>query len=192
MPMLACARRRAGARPTSRASRCTAAAALLAAAAAIAPAAPAHAAGNACAAAAVAPGAAPNARLRRALRCLINAERARHGLRRLRASRHLGAAARRHASDMVARDYFAHDRPGSTLAGRVRAAGWTGAEAAEALSWGCGGRGAARAVLDGWLASPEHRAIVLGPYKRAGVGLAIGTPVGLACSGAGTWVLDVG
>jgi uncharacterized protein YkwD len=92
---------------------------------------------------------------------------------------------------MVSRRYFAHERPGSTLLGRLRAAGWTGAAAAETIAWGCGGLGTPRAVLDSWLASPTHSEIVLGRFRRAGIGLALGSPLPLDCHGAGTWVLDV-
>jgi uncharacterized protein YkwD len=95
-----------------------------------------------------------------------------------------------HAADMVRRHYFAHERAGWTLAGRMRIVGWTG-RVAEAIGWGCGGLGVPRAIVASWLASPTHRAIVLGPYRRIGVGVAIGA-VQSACSGAGTWVLDVG
>ena len=188
----ACARRRAGARPTSRARRSAGTVLAVAAACALPAAAPAHAARQACATASAAPGSAGNSELRRALRCVVNAERARHGLGPLRASRRLGAAARRHAADMVSRRYFAHERPGWTLPGRLRAVGWAGASAAETIAWGCGGLGVPRAVLDGWLASPSHRAIVLGRFNRAGVGLALGSPLPVDCRGAGTWVLDVG
>ena len=188
----ACEPRRACATATGR-SRCRCAAALLVTAACALPAAaPANAARQACAGAAGVPGTAGGAALRRALYCLINAERARQGLRALRRSRRLAGAAGRQASDMVMRGYFDHERAGWTLHGRLRAAGWSGGLAAETIAWGCGRLGVPRAVLDGWLASPPHRQIVLGPFSRAGVGLAIGSPGPLGCSAAGTWVLDVG
>ena len=180
MPLNACVRRR------------TATVIAVAAACTLPAAEPANAARRACAAAAAVPGSADDATLRRALRCVVNAERARHGLRALRPSRRLGAAARSHAADMVGRGYFAHERPGWTLPGRLRAAGWTGVASAEAIAWGCGHLGVPSAVLDSWLASPPHRAIVLGRYNRAGVGLAVGSPLAIDCPGAGTWVLDVG
>jgi uncharacterized protein YkwD len=192
MPPSACVRRRAGARPKSRARRRAAVVAVTAAACALPGAAPADAARQACAAAAGVPGATDGTALRRALRCLVNVERAGQGLRRLWGSRRLGAAARSHAADMVSHGYFDHERPGWTLLGRLRAAGWTGGTAAEAIGWGCGGLGTPRAVLDSWLESPPHRQIILGPYNRAGVGLAVGSPLAIGCTGAGTWVLDVG
>jgi uncharacterized protein YkwD len=187
-----CARRRSRARRRCGVRGRHAAAALVLSAAALSAAVPAPASAQACAAASAAPGAADSGVLRRALRCLVNAERARNGLRPLRGNRRLGRAASGHAADMVARGYFAHERPGWTLPGRLRAAGWSGGAAAEAIGWGCGGLGVPRAVVDSWLKSPPHRAIVLGRYNRAGVGLAVGSPLPLACPGAGTWVLDVG
>jgi uncharacterized protein YkwD len=93
---------------------------------------------------------------------------------------------------MVRRGYFAHERPGWTLRGRLRAAGWTGSAAAETIAWGCGSVGVPRAIVDGWLASPPHRDILLGRYRRAGIGVAVGAPYATDCPGAGTWVMDAG
>jgi uncharacterized protein YkwD len=146
----------------------------------------------ACAAATAEPGRRARPALRAAMRCAVNAERTANGLGTLRSDRRLSKAARRHARDMVRRGYFAHERPGWTLAGRLAAAGWSGAGAAEAIAWGCDGRGSALATLRAWLESPPHREIVLGNYARAGIGLALGTPTREGCGAAGTWVLDVG
>jgi uncharacterized protein YkwD len=169
------------------------AASLVAALVALAQPAAAPAQDRACPDASSAPGSVADGELRRALRCLVNEERARHGLRPLRGSTDLREAARSHAADMLERGYFAHERPGWTLAGRLRAAGWNGSVAAEAIAWGCGGLGVPSAVLAGWLASPPHRAIVLaGRFTRAGIGLAAGAPYATDCPGAAMWVLDVG
>jgi uncharacterized protein YkwD len=146
----------------------------------------------ACTAATAQPGERPRAILRGALRCAVNAERGARGLGRLRPDRRLGRAARRHARDMVRRGYFAHERPGWTLAGRLADANWTGTRAAEAIAWGCNGRGSPLATLRAWLDSGPHRGIVLGRYKRVGIGLALGTPGDHRCGAAGTWVLDTG
>jgi uncharacterized protein YkwD len=164
----------------------TAAVAMLAAGAA-----PAGAAQQACAAAAGDPGAIAASALRAALRCVVNGARAQHGLAPLRADRQLARAAQRHAADMVHRGYFGHDRPGWTLPGRLRAAGWSGTTAAEAIAYGCGGLGTPQETLTSWLNSAPHRAIVLGRYRRGGVGLAAAAPFPGDCAGAGTWVLDV-
>ncbi len=146
----------------------------------------------ACAAADFGPGAFPRAALRAALRCVVTAQRAAYGLAPLRPARSLARAAGRHARDMVRRGYFAHERADSTLPGRLRAARWHGARSGEAIAWGCAGLGAPRAILQAWLLSPLHRAIVLGDFRSGGIGFAAGAPAPAACAGAGTWVLDVG
>ncbi len=184
-----------GARPDRRAlplAACVALPVVLALAVTAAPASAATSArAAACAGAAAAVGSVPGAAMRAALQCVVDAERARHGLGPLGSDARLARAARRHARDMVRRGYFAHERAGWTLAGRLRAAGWTGVRAAEAIAWGCGARGTPLATVASWLASPPHRAIVLGRYRRAGIGLAASAPTG-RCAGGGTWVLDTG
>ena len=53
--------------------------------------------------------------------CLVNAERAKRGLKAVTRDADLGQAARRHARDMVRRGYFSHVSPGgSTLGDRLR------------------------------------------------------------------------
>jgi uncharacterized protein YkwD len=163
----------------------TLAVALVAVAAALP--APAHAA---CANANAAPGSAGDAELRRAVRCIVNEERTRRGLRPVRAQRSLGEAARGHARDMVRRGYFAHEREGSTLRSRLDDAGWDGHNAGETLAYGCGSVGVPRAIVDGWLGSDGHREILLSRrYRRAGIGLATGMPYPTDCPGPGTYVM---
>ena len=177
-------------RPCTR--RLAVAATLAALAVALPAAAPASAAAQACAAANATPGAVGSVTLRRALHCIVNAERAARGLRSLRGSRRLARAARMHATDMLAHHYFAHERAGWTFAGRMRTVGWVG-RAGEAIAWGCGGLGVPRAIVDSWLASPPHRAIVLGSYRRLGIGLAVGSPAGGCRGGApGCWTSAAG
>jgi uncharacterized protein YkwD len=147
----------------------------------------------ACPNADAAPGSVGAGELRRAVRCIVNEERARRDLRPVRAQGALGEAARAHAHDMVRRGYFAHERPGSTLRSRLRDAGWDGHSAGETLAWGCGGLGVPRAIVDAWLGSDGHREILLSRrYRRAGIGLADGLPHESDCPGAGTWVMVFG
>jgi uncharacterized protein YkwD len=146
-----------------------------------------------CANADAGPGEVSNHELRRALRCIVDEERAAAGLAPLRPQHELHVAARRHARDMVKRRYFAHEREGSTPRSRLRDAGWRGYAAGETLAWGCGSLGVPRAIVDGWLGSPAHRDILLSRrYKRVGVGLAAGAPYATDCPGAATWVLVLG
>lgn len=133
----------------------------------------------------------------RTLRCLIDGVRREHGLRAVRSNRRLALAARRHAQDMAAHDFFAHVSPGgATVESRVKRAGYLGGVhewwLGEALAWGQARAGAPRAILKGLLASPPHRAILLDPaFRDLGVGVAKGTPAGSG-HGALTVTLDFG
>jgi uncharacterized protein YkwD len=154
----------------------------------------------ACAHASAQAGAATDADLRDAVRCLVNGQRAARGLPALRASGRLTTAAQRHSADMVRRRYFAHVTPeGWTLTDRVR---WTGYLAGtgdwslgEDIAWGTGALGTPAAIVRAWMASPPHRAVVLGrSFREAGVGIARGVPLdGVAGADIGaTFVLDAG
>jgi uncharacterized protein YkwD len=135
---------------------------------------------------------ASRARLRSALLCLINRERARRGVRPLRHDRRLVRAATRHARDMVRRRYFGHQRSGGPdLHARLARAGWRGTAWGETIAYGCGASGSARAIVRSWMASGGHSAILLsGRYGRGGPAVAKRAPV--RCRGGATWVLDVG
>jgi uncharacterized protein YkwD len=124
--------------------------------------------------------AAPETTMRhvRATYCLLNRARALRGLRPLRGNGRLGAAAGAHARDMVARGFFDHVSPeGSTPESRARSVGYGGARmtAAETICWGDGAASTPLAIVREWLASPDHRAIVLEPgFREVGIGVAPG------------------
>jgi uncharacterized protein YkwD len=107
----------------------------------------------------------------------MNQVRMAAGLRPLRFDDKLHAAARAHSADMIRRGYFGHgafDRRISSFHVRARTIG-------ENLAWGTGPYSAAKAIVQEWLASPEHRANLLRPgFSRVGVGSAVGTFVGRA------------
>jgi len=101
---------------------------------------------------------------------IINRIRARHGLRRVRASRSLSRAAAEHSSDMLRRNFLGHaSSNGTPMSMRVRRytrARWIGENIA-AVS----GRRTARRVVRMWMHSPPHRAVLLAPAgRRIGVG----------------------
>ncbi|HEY5661788.1 MAG TPA: CAP domain-containing protein [Gaiellaceae bacterium] len=111
----------------------------------------------------------------------MNAVRKSHGLRPLRVDFHLVSAARGHSSDMMRRQYFAH----GAVAGRAVAAGAHGPLFGEDLAWAT--RITANWVVGAWLASPEHRAILLRPgFRRVGIGYAFGTFIGHGGAGVVT------
>jgi uncharacterized protein YkwD len=118
----------------------------------------------------------------RATLCTLNAERARHGLPRLKLNKKLSTAARRHTRDMVRRDYFAHDSlGGGTFLDRIRRSGYLkGARSwsvGENLAWGSRERSAPRAITSMWMNSAGHRANILSPaFREVGIGFSIGAP----------------
>jgi uncharacterized protein YkwD len=128
---------------------------------------------------------------------LLNAARAAHGAAPLRPNPRLALAARRHSRDMVAHHYFSHDsRTGEPFSARIARTGWMRSRArwhvGETLAWGLGARAEPRAIVAAWLASAEHRRIVLAPrFHLVGTGVADGTPFGSRRAGR-TFTADFG
>lgn len=139
----------------------------------------------------------PEPNVRSALRCLVNATRAQHGLRALRSSARLNRAADAHSADMVARGYFAHVTPeGRSVTDRVRATGYLGGSSdwalGEDIGWGTGSASTPASIFQAFMNSPPHRRVILSrAYREVGVGVAPGVPAAGEGSGA-TFVLDFG
>jgi uncharacterized protein YkwD len=133
---------------------------------------------------------------RSALLCTVNAERSALGLTAYGETATLSDAAQGFGDAMVAQSFFDHVSPaGSTLVSRARAAGWIPVNGSysvgEAIAWAGAPLDTAAQVVDGWMNSPPHRAILLSDtFREAGLGIAQGIPVG-AGPGA-TVVLDAG
>jgi uncharacterized protein YkwD len=168
---------------------------LLAVAALAAAAGPARGQAGACAAAAVPLGFAGDLAVESAVNCLVNDIRESHGLPALVHSAELQGIAERHGTDMVTRRYFAHVSPsGGTVDKRARRAGYLDGPCwvlGEDLGWAPASISSAQAVVDAWMESPSHRAVILDPrFREIGVGLVGAAPVGHA-PGA-TFVLEVG
>jgi uncharacterized protein YkwD len=129
-------------------------------------------------------------RFGRALARLQNAERRRHGLRRLPLNRKLARAARRHARDMVHRHYFGHMSPANRdVVDRVGVTGYNRGPftAQENLYWWRPRRSPA-VVLRAWMASATHRANILNPaWNHFGVAVVMRSPFG----GGGITVVGV-
>src|SRR5688500_7660921 len=86
----------------------------------------APAAASACSGADSAPASLGETGTARATLCLLTSERAARGLPKLRSASRLRRAAGRHAGDMVARRYFAHDsKSGASFVTRIKRTGWT-------------------------------------------------------------------
>ena len=103
----------------------------------------------------------------------MNGVRNSHGLAPLRIDYRLVRAARGHSADMMRRQYFAH----GSVAGRAAAVGARGPLFGEDLAWATGLT--AQWVVDRWLTSPRHRAVLLRPgFRRVGIGIVFGTFIG--------------
>jgi uncharacterized protein YkwD len=156
-------------------------AALVAATALLIAAAPARAAG--CPNADAGAGEASQQALADATLCLINDEREAHGLHALSASTPLADTAFKYAAYMVSEEHFAHqDESGHNVVYRVLETDpsldgrWD--VIGENLGWGTLNMATPQAMVDGWMASPGHRANVLNAeYEEIGVGVADGAPV---------------
>jgi uncharacterized protein YkwD len=139
-------------------------------------------AGAACANPTLAPAPASIAAINTATLCLLNGERADHGLAPLAANARLAAAATAYAQDLVAGSYFSHTgRNGSTVYDRVNAAGYippgAGWALGENLAWGTGALSTPGSIMQAWMNSPGHRENILNPdFREIGVGIALGNP----------------
>jgi uncharacterized protein YkwD len=107
---------------------------------------------------------------------LFNARRKSHGLRALRLDLVLASLAAIHSRDQIRGDYFAHDEPhGQTFAERL--AYLHRREVGEVIAWGTGGFSTAAGFVSLWMASPEHRRIILRPsLRRVGISVRQGGP----------------
>lgn len=108
---------------------------------------------------------------------LVNEERAKQGLKPLKADPELAVVARAHSRDMFARGYFSHVTPeGKTPTDRIRAGGISFLTAGENLALGQ----TLNICHQGLMNSPGHRANILLPaYGRLGIGILDGGIYGL-------------
>jgi uncharacterized protein YkwD len=106
----------------------------------------------------------------------LNRVRAARGLRPLRPTASLAAAARRHSSQMGRRGFFAHESADGTPFWRrierfYGPRGFRSWEVGENIFWRSPASTAAISVVRSWLASPSHRANVLSrAWRDVGVG----------------------
>ncbi|MES1240116.1 MAG: CAP domain-containing protein [Acidobacteriota bacterium] len=112
-------------------------------------------------------------RVRSEMIASVNAARKKAGLRPVTGNALLDKAAQRHAEDMLARGYFAHQSPsGTTVRERARSAGYDWVTIGENIAFG---QTSVAEVMETWLDSPGHRKNILTPaFAELGVGVAMG------------------
>jgi uncharacterized protein YkwD len=130
----------------------------------------------------------------------VNHERAKRGLAQLRINASLVTSSRVHSSDMGQREYFNHNAPsGQTWTTRIIRSGYTQRgyrvwRAGENIYWGAGLKSSPVAVVDGWMHSPAHRAVILTrAFRDIGVG-AVQAPDGGGQASCPVWffTMDLG
>jgi uncharacterized protein YkwD len=133
----------------------------------------------------------------RAVIGLINQARVDHGLQPLKVRTSLCRAARSHSAEMVRRGFFSHlSWSGRSQAARVQRYGYSRSacstwSAGEVIAYGGGLAGTPRAIVDAWLRSSPHRALLLDPrWRDVGVGRARGTFCGIG--GTAVYTVDLG
>ena len=121
------------------------------------------------------------AEIKAATLCLINRQRAKRGLRSLTDNRLLGGAAEQHSEDMVANNYFDHTEPsGETFGSRIMTSGYVPSGwdymLGENIAMGTLQLATPGAIVDAWMASPEHRANILADFRDSGIGVVAQAP----------------
>ena len=131
--------------------------------------------------------------------CLLNRERVRRHLHRLRENPRLSQASAAHSRDMARRNYFEHTGPGGlTMVKRVLRVDYVnpnqGWMLGENIAWGSGSLATPAGIVRMWMHSPGHRANILSrSFKEIGIGVAVGVPVTVdAASGGATYTTDFG
>ena len=120
---------------------------------------------------------------RKAVLCLVNAERSKRGLSPLKRNKKLDKAAQRHNVEMLGTGCFAHECPGEpTLDDRLEqidyiVGGLVEWAFGENVAWGLGQQGTPASVVQAWMNSSGHRANILnGDFREIGIGFNAGTP----------------
>ena len=156
----------------------------------------AHAASS-CTSAAATPDATTPATVVTDTKCLLNEERAAHGLGALALDRRLTRAALGHSRAMVTQKYFAHDsQSGQRFSGRIAATGWMDDRArwtvGENIGWGSGSLALPREIMKAWMRSAGHRRNILDRgFRVVGIGVERGAPI-VGVSNGITYTTDFG
>ena len=171
--------------------------AALAALAAIALAAPSPADAKGCSQQNAGPGSISTSEAERSVLCLLNKQRARNDVAKLKRHRDLDRPSAKHSKLMVREKCFEHVCPGEDdLDDRISAylAAATGAYGyGENIAWGSGSLATPRSIVRSWMNSEGHRRNILDPdFEHIGIGITWGSPQTGMSGEAGTYTTDFG
>jgi uncharacterized protein YkwD len=142
------------------------------------------------------PGSVSAGKAERATLCLLNKQRRKHDVSKLRRHRDLDKPSVAHSRLMVRDKCFEHVCPGEDdLVDRLEdylAKGGRGY--GENIAWGTGDFATPRAIVGGWMKSEGHRRNILDrDFEHIGIGIVWGSPEpGVEGSDAGTYTTDFG
>ena len=124
------------------------------------------------------PGEATARQMRKAVRCLINEERAARDRRRLRSNRPLARIAQAHSKVMVADDCFTHRCPGERpLRKRIESSNYLAAGGRYGYGENLGCSRTPQGMVNEWMATSFHRENILERrFRHIGVGAKRGSP----------------
>jgi uncharacterized protein YkwD len=130
--------------------------------------------------------------------CLMNQRRRHLHAHKLHSNGLLAQAAVQHSSSMNQLNYFSHDSSsdGDPLSRITNTGYMSGASSwgvGENLVWGTGSQATPQRAVASWMASPEHRQIMLSrDFREVGIGFVAGSPTGGDEGGSAIYTADFG
>jgi uncharacterized protein YkwD len=130
--------------------------------------------------------------------CLINHRRRHFHAPKLHSNGRLAQAAVEHSSSMDQLNYFSHDSssdgdPVSRITSTGYMSGASSWGVGENLVWGTGPLATPQRAVASWMASPEHRTIMLSRnFREVGVGFVTGSPTGGDETSSAIYTADFG
>lgn len=128
-----------------------------------------------------------------AMLCYTNYARTHNGQSALVEVESLRWSAAQKSTDILNCHEFSHTACGREWSYWIKQSGYTSVPCwhiGENLAWGAGELGTTRSIFRAWMASPEHRANILGDYAEVGINHRVGTLEGV--SNAHVWVSHFG
>ena len=127
--------------------------------------------------------------------CLLNKQRAKNGVPKLKRHKDLDKPSLQHSQLMVRDRCFEHVCPGEDDLGErltdYLANGGRGY--GENIAWGTGDFGSPRSIVRSWMKSEGHRRNILDPdFEHIGIGIVWGVPEAGVGGDGGTYTTDFG